>query len=215
MACTIRRVRVRPPSRSDNLSQDRDPSQRKGFEKEDTPVGDFTKSVDRAKEEFKVVQGREPLRDASVLSLTFRPPLTYSALAVVMIARKIITLPSLSPTHTSARIVRLLVPSGTNVTENQPVLVLRCSPDLIADPADRKTPGHRPTMLMECMEEGRLRWNEVASSATSPPGGPDGDGGGADGKWLKVGDVLGEIVDDDDDDDDEEWKWQAYLHEEE
>ena len=119
-----------------------------------------------------------------------------------MIARKIITLPSLSPTHTSARIVRLLVPSGTAVSEYQPVMTLRCSPDLIADPADRKTPGHQPTMLLECMEEGRLRWyDDVASSAPSSPDGPDGDGSGAEGKWLKVGDVLGEIVDEDDDDD--------------
>lgn len=119
-----------------------------------------------------------------------------------MIARKIITLPSLSPTHTSARIVRLLVPSGTAVSEYQPVLTLRCSPDLIADPADRRTPGHQPTMLLECMEEGRLRWNDGVAPCE------------AGGKWLKVGDVLGEIVDEDDCDADEEWKWQAYLHEE-
>ena len=57
-------------------------------------------------------------------------------------------------------------------------------------------------MLLECMEEGRLRWyDDVASSAPSSPDGPDGDGSRAEGKWLKVGDVLGEIVDEDDDDD--------------
>lgn len=50
------------------------------------------------------------------------------------------------------------------------------------------------------MEEGTLHWNNDINTGES--------------QWLKVGTMLGEIVDEDDDEGlDEEWKWQAYLHE--
>jgi hypothetical protein len=51
-------------------------------------------------------------------------------------------------------------------------------------------------MLLESMEEGILHWKE----------------GLEDTKWLEVGTILGEIIDEDDLGYDEEWKWQAYLH---
>lgn len=55
-------------------------------------------------------------------------------------------------------------------------------------------------MLLECMEEGVLRWNQDIETWD-------------DGRWIKVGTILGEIIDEDDEDSlEEEWKWQAYLH---
>ena len=74
-------------------------------------------------------------------------------------------------------------------------------------------------MLVEIMEEGKIRWNrEVVDNAK---------------RWLEVGTIVGEVRDDDDDDDDgggggeedgaagddgggegeeECWAWQAYTH---
>lgn len=71
----------------------------------------------------------------------------------------------------------------------------------IADPADRVSPDHKPTMLLECMEEGTLFWNKEVETIDA-------------NHWLEVGTVLGEIIDEEDDGADEEWKWQAYLHDE-
>eukprot|EP00956_Cyclotella_meneghiniana_P036781 scaffold130514_cov79-Cyclotella_meneghiniana.AAC.3 len=77
---------------------------------------------------------------------------------------------------------------------------LQCSADLIADPADRVTPNHQPTMLLECMEEGTLQWNKFTETIDAS-------------QWIEVGTVLGEIIDEGDEEGvDEEWKWQAYLH---
>jgi len=71
---------------------------------------------------------------------------------------------------------------------------------IIADPADRITPTHQPMMLLECMEEGILYWNDDIETTRE-------------GQWLEVGTVLGKIVDEKDHEGvDEEWKWQAYLH---
>ena len=118
-----------------------------------------------------------------------------------LLLRKLITIPSLSPTHTSSRILTRLIPSQTHVIEYQPVLLLQCSPDLIADPADRKSKLHEPRMLLESMEEGVVRWRDDLSEE----------------KWYDVGVVIGDIIEEDDDDDDgediEEWTWQAYLDE--
>ena len=68
-----------------------------------------------------------------------------------------------------------------------------------ADPADRVTPTHQPVMLLECMEEGTIRWDESIDEH----------------QWLEIGAALGEIIDEDDDDTDKNWEWQAYLHDEE
>ena len=108
---------------------------------------------------------------------------------------KHMTIPRLSPTHTKARVVRFLCEAGESVEEYQPVVILECSSDLVADPADRPSPNHRPTMLLETLEEGTLEklkdWK---------------------GKWMKVGTNIGVI--DDGDDIDGDWSWQAYLHDE-
>lgn len=110
---------------------------------------------------------------------------------------KRITIPQLSPSHTKARVVRFTVPEGSYTIPYDPILILECSPDLIADPADRKSDNHRPLMLLETQEEGVLeKLNDH--------------GGG----WLDVGTVLGEITEEDDEDEIEDWTWQAYLHEE-
>mmetsp|Transcript_16000 Transcript_16000/g.34806 ORF Transcript_16000/g.34806 Transcript_16000/m.34806 type:complete len:123 (-) Transcript_16000:26-394(-) len=108
---------------------------------------------------------------------------------------KRIVIPKLSPTHTSARVVRFLCPIGTSVEEYQPFVILECSSDLIADPADRQSPNHKPLMLLETLEEGTLM-----------------DLDDSDGKWMDVGSYLGVVYDGDDIDGD--WTWQAYLHEE-
>lgn len=70
---------------------------------------------------------------------------------------------------------------------------------ILADPADRVFPDHEPTMLLECMEEGIIHWNEEIETLDSS-------------QLLEVGTILGEIIDEDDDREDEDWKWQAYLH---
>ena len=58
-------------------------------------------------------------------------------------------------------------------------------------------------MLLECMEEGVVKWTSEIEAIDSS-------------QWINVGTVLGEITDDDDDDEGgdhkEEWTWQAYLH---
>jgi hypothetical protein len=121
----------------------------------------------------------------------------------LLLLRKLITIPSLSPSHTSSRILARLVPSNTHVIEYQPILLLQCSPDLIADPAHRKSYCHEPRMLLESLEEGKIRWRGdlIISEGDKE-------------KWYDVGMVIGEIIEDDDDDDAvDEWTWQAYLDE--
>lgn len=117
-----------------------------------------------------------------------------------LLARKILTLPRLAPTHTTARLVERLVPSGTHVVEYQPIMTVQCSPDMIADPADRVSPDHQQIMLLECMEEGVLHWNADVDTMDKS-------------QMFKVGTVLGKIDDGyEDDEKDEDWHWQAYLH---
>ena len=50
-----------------------------------------------------------------------------------LLARKLMTLPRLSPSHTSARLIRRHVPSGSNVVEYQPIMTVQCSSDLIGE----------------------------------------------------------------------------------
>ena len=81
------------------------------------------------------------------------------------------------------------------------MLILQCSPDLVADAADRLSPTHKPLMLIESMEEGTLIWNDMDNNN--------------DKEIINVGTILGQIVDEDqeeDDDENEDWSWQAYLH---
>ena len=51
--------------------------------------------------------------------------------SVITLVSKKITVPRLSPSHTSARLIKLLVPSKSHVIEYQPVMHLQCSADLI------------------------------------------------------------------------------------
>lgn len=113
--------------------------------------------------------------------------------STIIALSKHMTIPRLSPTHSKARVVRFLCEPGGSVEEYQPIVILECSSDLVADPADRPSPDHRPMMLLETLEEGRLKnlkdWK---------------------GKWMKVGTNIGVI--DDGEDIDGDWAWQAYLH---
>jgi hypothetical protein len=82
---------------------------------------------------------------------------------------------------------------------------------MIEDPAFRVSPNHRQLMLLEIIEDGRIKWltndnddvGDVVNSMID----------------LPVGTVIGEVCDNDDDDDNddevkEEWAWQAYMHDE-
>jgi len=144
---------------------------------------------------------------------------------------KRITIPRLYPTHTTSRIVQILVPPNNNTTtaasgitdttanDNDtvvaaydPVMILECSPDLIADPADRISPNHKPLMLIETCDEGHVVWDRERLRLLSEENGNgsrDDDNGG-DGEWLNVGTVVGVV--DDGDDVDGDWLWEAYLH---
>ncbi|KAL7448644.1 hypothetical protein ACHAWC_000799 [Mediolabrus comicus] len=133
---------------------------------------------------------------------------------LTLLSRKLITIPSLSPTHTSSRIITRLVPTNTHVIEYQPILTLQCSPDLIADPADRKSTLHEPRMLLESLEEGIVRWKRMDTSTNNNK---DDDEEEEESQWYPVGTVIGEIIEDENEDggdgEVEEWTWQAYLDE--
>ena len=129
----------------------------------------------------------------------------------IYFARKLITVPQLSPSHhTTSQLVKRLVPSNTHVSEYTPLLIVSCSPNMIEDPAFRVSPNHRQLMLLEIIEDGRIKWltndnDDVGDDVNSMI-------------ELPVGTVIGEVCDDDDDDNDdevaEEWAWQAYMHDE-
>ena len=116
---------------------------------------------------------------------------TMRQTSLALLTRKLITIPSLSPTHTSSRILSRLVPTNTHVIEYQPILTLQCSPDLIADPADRKSLLHEPRMLLESLEEGHLRWKKKDLIITKEVD---------EEQWYPVGTVIGEIIEDENDD---------------
>lgn len=130
-------------------------------------------------------------------------------------AKKLITLPQLSPSHTTSRLIKRLVPSNKHVSEYTPLLIVSCSPDMIEDAAFRVSPDHRQLMLLEIIEDGRIQWlttnNHVVHDDNN-----DGDNVNL-MVDFPVGTVIGEVCDDDDDDNDdevvtEEWAWQAYMH---
>jgi hypothetical protein len=126
----------------------------------------------------------------------------------IYFARKLITVPQLSPSHTTSRLVKRLVPSNTHVSEYTPLFIVSCSPNMIEDPAFRVSPEHRQLMLLEIIEDGRIKW------LTNDNDDDDGDVNSM--IDLPVGTVIGEVCDDDDDDNNdevaEEWAWQAYMH---
>jgi pyruvate/2-oxoglutarate dehydrogenase complex dihydrolipoamide acyltransferase (E2) component len=105
---------------------------------------------------------------------------------------KRITMPQLSPTHTSARILRFDVQNEQEVVAYDPVMIVECSPDLVTE-GFRDRPDETVTMMVDTQEEGVVRdlmndWQ---------------------GKWIPVGAELGVI--DDDDPVDGDWTWQANL----
>lgn len=89
-------------------------------------------------------------------------------------------------------------------------MILECSSDLIADPADRNYESEQLHMLIETCDEGIVMGldDELVNS----------------GVWLDVGTTIGRIIEEEDDGSDEnddvggkgdEFLWQAYLHDEE
>ena len=142
---------------------------------------------------------------------------------VTNFARKLITLPQLSPSHTSSRLIKRLVPSNVHVGEYTPLLIVSCSPDMIEDVAFRVSRDHRQLMLLEIIEDGRIEWLNPKNNDHHDVRVVDDDGDNDVNSMvdLPVGTVIGEVCDDDDDDDDhndddvtEEWAWQAYMHDE-
>lgn len=78
-------------------------------------------------------------------------------------------------------------------------MILECSSDLIADPADRDYPEQKLKMIIETCDDGVVM-----------------DFNDHDGKWLEVGTTLAKIVEIDDDDNDvpadDDWLWEGFKH---
>ncbi len=121
---------------------------------------------------------------------------------------KRVTIPKLSPSHSKARIVQVLKPyeqmSTPLATSSKDIyvecydtiMVLECSPDLIADPADREYDDQKLMMIIETCEDGDLHLKQEVIEES---------------QWFDVNTEIGIIVDDDDEVDDD-WTWQAYFH---
>jgi hypothetical protein len=139
-----------------------------------------------------------------------------------------VTIPQLSPTHTSAQIVKFCIPDSNNLHHNEeatsavtctpttatttqrwlecydPLFVLRCSPDVVTPGYRLHDVGHCPLMIVEAHDEGIFK---IADGIVLD-------------EWYDVGHVIGEIddgddVDADDDEDDDHnrvWLWQAHYH---
>ena len=120
---------------------------------------------------------------------------------------KRLTIPQLSPTHTQARILQYLVPSGSEVTACDTVLVVECSSDFITE-AHRQTPDERVQMILETHDDGVIRWENDKKSKAHVD---DHDLTSENDFWLPVGTIVGTI--DDGDPIDGDWAWQAYKHE--
>lgn len=114
---------------------------------------------------------------------------------LINLLSKRITIPQLSPSHTSARILRFLPKANSYVETYDPIMILECSEDLVSDPADRDYPDQKLIMIVETCDEGLVRNLNTHN-----------------GEWINIGTEVG-IVDDDDPIDDN-WTWQAYKHKE-
>jgi len=138
---------------------------------------------------------------------------------------KRVTIPQLSPTHTSARIIKLLQPAattsstttGTENASNYPfvesydcIMILECSADLVADPADRDYEDQQLHMIIETCEEGFLKLNSGILSMLEAPSEQGDVTAQSKTDWMPIGTEIGVI--DDDDEIDGEWTWQAYFH---
>ena len=138
---------------------------------------------------------------------------------------KRITIPQLSPTHTSARIIKLLQPLAVHSSAEDAttlnvmiyplveaydcIMILECSADLIADPADRDYDDQQLHMIIETCDEGLLKLNSDILSKLKPS--ESGDISiEVKSDWMPIGTEIGVI--DDDDEIDGDWIWQAYFH---
>jgi len=125
-----------------------------------------------------------------------------------LLKRVFVTIPKLSPTHTRCKIKQWTVPTNTDVTCYDPVIILKCTPDVISN-GYRKYETHEPLMIVEAHDEGKLIIYEDFANAAGTGAEEDSSA------WLDVGQVIGEIHDDDDDvAETNEWIWQAYTHDE-
>lgn len=104
-------------------------------------------------------------------------------------------MPQLSPSHTTARIIRFEVANNQEVSDYDPLMIVECSPDFITE-AFRDTPDQRVQMMIDTQDEGIVQ-NLLEKFEFE-------------GKFLPVGTELGVI--DDGDPIDGDWTWQAYLH---
>ena len=167
----------------------------------------------------------------------FRPTLCCGRKALV-------TIPKLSPTHTKAKILQYSFPTTRRIPTSfvaftravecyDPMFVLECTPDVVAD-GYREHDGTgqevHPIMIVESHEVGIFRFNSsnwhsqqqhptnnnTATTTTTNTTAVNVDDLQLN-TWYDVGTVIGSIDDDDNDDDDdadeeEEWLWQAYSH---
>jgi|EP00979_Chaetoceros_neogracilis_P004895 hypothetical protein len=139
---------------------------------------------------------------------------------------KRVTIPQLSPTHTSARIIKLLQPHhGADSTAKDAaslnsvkyplvqsydcIMILECSADLIADPADRDYVDQQLHMIVETCDEGLLKLNNDVLSKMEQSGNSD-ISKETKTEWMPIGTQIGVI--DDDEEIDGDWIWQAYFH---
>ena len=130
--------------------------------------------------------------------------------ATIINLSKRITIPKLSPTHTSSKIIKFLTQNKTYVQSYDPIMILQCSSDLIADPADRKYDNEELLMFIETCDEGIVKGLDEGLVGS--------------GEWLDVGTTIGIIDEEDDGDNDgdrkdqneikDEFLWQAYSHDE-
>ena len=120
---------------------------------------------------------------------------------------KRLTIPQLSPTHTQARILQYLVPTGSEVTACDMVLVVECSSDFVTE-AHRQTPDERVQMILETHDDGVIQWDKNDKKSKTNVDDHDHT---SENDWLPVGTKVGTI--DDGDTIDGDWAWQAYKHE--
>ena len=100
----------------------------------------------------------------------------------------------MSPTHTSAKSLRILQTEKTLLQDYDPLLIIECSSNLKADKCDRDYEDQTFEMIVETNDEGVVR--DLIKY--------DKD------KWLSVGTKIGII--DDGEPIDGDWTWQAYIH---
>lgn len=113
--------------------------------------------------------------------------------SLVNLFSKRLSLPQLSPSHTSGRILKFLKKDDVYVESYDPLMIIECSKDLIADPAGRAHPDERLIMIIETCDEGYLKNMNDHNN-----------------EWIDIGTEIGTVYDGDPVD--SEWIWQAYVY---